>query len=114
LKIKATRYSLANLFMQPKGLLCFMSSIVLVLAFIASAGAYILRGPHIIELMVRQLGRPGTLLVSQRMMYYDDFFDKGVIEARETVRYVFPHTFRCDSRSVRSGWTRRLSNRSGG
>jgi len=99
LKIKATRYSLANLFMQPKGLLCFMSSIVLVLAFIASAGAYILRGPHIIELMVRQLGRPGTLLVSQRMMYYDDFFDKGVIEARETVRYVFPHTFRCDSRS---------------
>ena len=63
----------------------------------APAGAYILRGPHIIDLMVRQMGRPDTLLVSQTVMYYGDLFEEGVVEARETVRYVFPNTFRSDS-----------------
>jgi len=63
----------------------------------APAGAYILRGPHIIDLMVRQMGRSDTLMVSQRVVYYGDLFKKGVVEARETVRYIFPNTFRSDS-----------------
>lgn len=61
------------------------------------AGAYILRGEHIIDLMVRQMGRPDTLLVSQRVSYYNDLFEGGVVEAQETVRFVFPSMFRSDS-----------------
>lgn len=63
------------------------------------AGAYILRGPHIVDLMVRQMGRPDTLLITQRVSYHDRFLKEGVVEARETVRYVFPDTFRSDSSS---------------
>ena len=72
---------------------------LLLFFFTAPAGAYILRGPHIIELVVRQMGRPDTLLVSQRVSYYDDLFEGGVVESHETVRYVFPDTFRSDSKS---------------
>ena len=73
-------------------------SIGLLLVFsIAPAGAYILRGPHVIELVVRQMGRPDTLLVSQRVSYYDNRFEGGIVSAHETVRYVFPDTFRSDS-----------------
>ena len=63
----------------------------------APAGAYILRGPHIIDLMVRQMGKPDKLLVSQRVSYYNDLFEGGVVEARETMRFVFPGMFRSDS-----------------
>jgi len=76
----------------------WLLSVSLLLAFSAApTGAYILRGPHIIDLMVRQMGKPDTLLVSQRVMYYGNLFDESVVQARETVRYVFPNTFRSDS-----------------
>ena len=42
------------------------------------AGAYILRGEHIIDLMVRQMGRPDTLLVSQRVSYFNDLRERGL------------------------------------
>jgi hypothetical protein len=67
--------------------------------FVAPLGAYILRGPHIIDLMVKQMGKPNTLLVSQQVLYYDDHFEASVVRARETVRYIFPDTFRSDSES---------------
>ena len=72
----------------------------------ASSDAYILRGPHIIDLMVRQMGRPDTLLVSQRVSYYGDRYEGSVVQARETVRYVFPDTFRSDSTSEYAERTR--------
>jgi len=73
-------------------------SVVWLLVFSAfPAGAYILRGEHIIDLMVRQMGRPDTLLVSQRVSYYNDLFEGGVVEAQETMRFVFPGMFRSDS-----------------
>ena len=73
-------------------------TVVWLLVFSAfPAGAYILRGEHIIDLMVRQMGRPDTLLVSQRVSYYNDLFEGGVVEARETMRFVFPGMFRSDS-----------------
>ena len=65
--------------------------------YVAPSGAYIMRGPHIIDLVVRQMGRPDTLLVSQRVSYYNDLFTASAVQARETVRYVFPNTFRSDS-----------------
>lgn len=73
-------------------------SVGLLLVFSAfPAGAYILRGEHIIDLMVRQMGRPDTLLISQKVSYYSDLYVKGVVDARETVRFVFPGMFRSDS-----------------
>jgi hypothetical protein len=74
-----------------------LSAGLLLACYAAPTGAYILRGPHIIDLMVRQMGKPDTLLVSQRVAYYGNRFDASVVQARETLRYVFPDTFRSDS-----------------
>ena len=78
-------------------LFCLIAIGLLLVFSAVPSGAYILRGPHIIDLMVRQMGKPDTLLVSQRVTYYGNRFDASVVQARETVRYVFPHTFRSDS-----------------
>ena len=74
-----------------------LSAGLLLACYAAPTGAYILRGPHLIDLMVRQMGKPDTLLVSQRVAYYGNRFDASVVQARATVRYVFPDTFRSDS-----------------
>ena len=90
-----------------QGHLCWLLSAgVLWACGAAPAGAYILRGPHIIDLMVRQMGRPDTLMVSQRVMYYEDRVAGSVVQARETVRYVFPDAFRSDSISAYAERTR--------
>jgi outer membrane lipoprotein-sorting protein len=77
-----------------------LSGVLLLVLCASPAGAYILRGPHIVDLMVSQMGRPDTLLITQRVSYHDKFFKQGVVEARETLRYVFPDTFRSDSTSA--------------
>jgi len=88
--------------------------VVLLLVFSAApTGAYILRGPHIIDLMVRQMGKPDTLLVSQRIVYYSNRFDASVVQARETVRYIFPDTVRSDSVSEFAERTRLTTGEDG-
>jgi len=92
----------------------WLLSVVLLFVFSAApTGAYILRGPHIIDLMVRQMGKPDTLLVSQRVVYHGNRFDAPVVQARETVRYVFPDTFRSDSVSEFAERTRLIAGEDG-
>lgn len=64
-----------------------------------SAGAHVLQGPHILELMTAKLGVPTNLLVSQRLIIYDSSLPSGSVELEETLRYHFPEKFRSDIQS---------------
>ncbi len=67
--------------------------------FYESADAYVLQGPHILELMTAKLGVPKKLLVSQRLILYDNSLQNGSVELEETLRYHFPEKFRSDIQS---------------
>ncbi len=66
------------------------------LLFAGSAHAYVLRGPHVLELMISKYGRVSRLLVSQKQAVFPQDAPPSGIEMRETVRYVFPDTFRSE------------------
>jgi len=59
--------------------------------------AYILRGPHLLELLTKQYGPTESLMVVQKVLFYDAASGKILAEADETLRYVFPDVFRSDS-----------------
>ncbi len=63
------------------------------------ANAYVLQGPHILELMTGKYGKAKTLLVSQRQILYNNGPETKTVELDETLRYVFPEEFRSDIRS---------------
>jgi hypothetical protein len=69
------------------------------LAWAAPAPAYVLQGPHILELMVKGLGRAKSLQASQDVVVYDT--DALHVSSRltETVHYRFPHQFRSEMRA---------------
>jgi hypothetical protein len=60
--------------------------------------AYILRGPHILELMTRKFGQPKNMLVKQQVLFFNTG-ETGTTVADETLRYVFPEVFRSDTQS---------------
>jgi outer membrane lipoprotein-sorting protein len=68
---------------------------------IGSSHAYILRGPHILELMTQKYGKPRSMLVSQKVLFYHAG-DTGTTEVSETLRYIVPEAFRSDSTSENS------------
>jgi hypothetical protein len=59
--------------------------------------AYILRGPHLLELLTKQYGSTESLMVVQKVLFYEAASGKILAEADETLRYVFPDVFRSDS-----------------
>jgi hypothetical protein len=61
-----------------------------------SAGAYILRGPHVLDLMARELRYPQQLLVHQRQFLFDTNEEGRIVELVEVVRYLLPGSFRSD------------------
>ncbi len=61
------------------------------------ARAYVLQGPHVIDLMVQKLGPAERLFVSQSLTVYDYMHPDGQMELTETLRYVFPEMFRSDA-----------------
>jgi len=63
------------------------------------AGAYVLQGPHILELMIRNTGSARNLLISQRLVLHGRPPAEASAEIRETVRYEFPGGFRSDTLS---------------
>ena len=56
--------------------------------------AYILRGPHLLELMTQQYGKSKSLMVVQKVLFYEAASDGVIVEADETLRYLFPYVFR--------------------
>jgi len=63
------------------------------------AAAYVLKGPHLLELMVESIGEADRLLIEQKLILYENSQETTPVELKETVRYVFPETFRSDIRS---------------
>ncbi len=61
------------------------------------AAAYVLKGPHILDLMVKQFGKADRLRVSQKLILKDNSTEQGPIEFEEIVRYTFPDSFRSDT-----------------
>jgi hypothetical protein len=61
-----------------------------------SAGAYVLRGPHVLDLMARELRYPPQFLVHQRQFLFDANEEGRIVELDEIVRYLLPGGFRSD------------------
>ena len=59
--------------------------------------AYILRGPHLLALMTEQYGKSKSLMVVQKVLFYEAASVGVIVEADETLRYLFPDIFRSDS-----------------
>jgi hypothetical protein len=73
----------------------FLLFLVNVVWFIGQADAYVLQGPHLLELMTQNLGKSKRLLISQKLILYYDSLQDG-LEFDETLKYIFPETFRSD------------------
>ena len=72
-------------------------AMVLVALPVPTGYAYVLEGPHIIDLMTQTLGEPKTLRVQQRVTIEDDMISEAPLELTETVSYLFPGRFRSDA-----------------
>ena len=70
-----------------------------VIGFCFAANAYVLPGPHLLHLMVDNIGTPKSLSVTQQLVLYDSSLKNGIAKFNETVRYAFPEHFRSDTRS---------------
>ena len=73
----------------------FFIVIVLLIYVYSQADAYVLQGPHLLELMTQNLGKSKRLLISQKLILYDNS-RQGGLEFDETLKYIFPETFRSD------------------
>lgn len=62
----------------------------------APARAYVLPGPYILKLMTQNLGKGKRLLVTQKLVLLNDNPNKNPVELSETLKYIFPNTFRSD------------------
>lgn len=60
------------------------------------ANGYVLKGPHVLELMARTLSGLKTLRVEQQVIIDDPDISDQPIELRETLRFIFPDRFRSD------------------
>lgn len=81
-----------------KSLVIFLG-FALVTCLYAPTNAYVLPGPYILKLMTQNLGKAKSLLVSQTLAIHDESPQKIGVELSETLRYVFPETFRSDTLS---------------
>jgi len=75
------------------------SSFIIFVFFYTQANAYVIPGPHVLELMIEKLGRGKSLLISQKLSIYDVSHKKNIIELRETLKYSFPEKFRSEIQS---------------
>jgi outer membrane lipoprotein-sorting protein len=92
------------MYKKPNKIIIFFISIAVLLWFFVPANAYLLQGPHLLELMTQNIGRTKSLFVSQKLVIYDDSFKDGSIELKETLKYIFPEKFRSDivSKNIKS------------
>jgi len=84
--------------------LAFFSFIIFIF-FYTPTNAYVIPGPHLLELMIEKLGREKNLLISQKLSLYDVSAEKNIIELKETLKYNFPEKFRSD---IQSEHTKRI------
>ena len=63
---------------------------------ISTARGYVLQGPHLLDMMLGQLGRAQQLLVTQKLISYGKFLEEGSDQIDETLRYRQPDRFRAE------------------
>lgn len=59
--------------------------------------AYVLEGPHLLDLMTHTKSKTQTLQVEQRVIIEDQSLSNQPIELEEILRFSFPDTFRSDT-----------------
>jgi hypothetical protein len=64
---------------------------------VESAAGYMLQGPHVLELMARNLRGASTLRVNQQVTIQDPETSKETVVLDETLSYIFPGQFRSES-----------------
>lgn len=81
---------------------CSLIAIIFCLSvFVAipsASHAYVLKGPHILDIMTKRLGKAKSLLVTQKLMLldHDQPSLKTTVQVKETLRCIFPVTYRSD------------------
>jgi outer membrane lipoprotein-sorting protein len=63
------------------------------------SSAYVLQGPHVLELMSEKLGRFKRLSITQKIVLYTGNLQQQAVEFTETLRYAFPEDFHSEIRS---------------
>lgn len=61
------------------------------------AGAYVLEGPHVLELMVKKLKGPATLHVQQQVVIEDTMVSPQPVTLAENLYFNFPNRFRSET-----------------
>lgn len=61
------------------------------------AAAYTLQGPHVLDLMVREMSSAQTLRIDQQVILDDSSIADHPLELKETLSYAFPENFRSDT-----------------
>ena len=96
LSCKPTEDILLKMYKKFNKITIFFISLTVLPLFIVPANAYVLQGPHLIELMTQNIGKTKSLFISQKLALYDDSFKEGSIEIKEALKYIFPEKFRSD------------------
>jgi hypothetical protein len=76
-------------------LLTLVASMVALLPTVAIG--YVLQGPHVLELMVRAMSGPRTLIVEQQVVIDDRKIADTLLTLNETLSFAFPDRFRSDT-----------------
>jgi hypothetical protein len=95
----------------PRPALWLAFAAMIAMAGLPSARAYVLTGPHVLELMIERLGKVRGIEARQHLILYDERLPDGQATLDETVRYRLPQAFRSD---ITGDGTRRTHLRTGG
>lgn len=68
----------------------------------APVNGYVLKGSHVLDMMVRKLAGAQTLQVDQQVVVLDAAISDQPVELTETLNYVFPDRFRSEIRHEHS------------
>jgi hypothetical protein len=68
-------------------------------AFSGLAQAYVLPGPHLLNLMTSKMGGFRTLMVQQQVTIYNEENQENTLVLNEKLRYQAPHRYRCETTS---------------
>ena len=82
--------------MNIKKILVFLLYITFFLSPCALTNAYILQGPHIIQLTVENIGKSKKLSVEQKLTIFSGSEFKNPVEFHETLSFFPPENFRSD------------------
>jgi len=75
--------------------------IILLCGMRTTADSYVLKAPHIIDLMVRNMGNAKSIDIIQTLLLYPDNHTQNTTELTETAKYDFPLAFRSDISSAK-------------